>query len=360
MTLILRGGYAAGKDEKEMNEMELWKRNDRITLGIQVGLLALFSLTFMLNLGGYTDAARAAQGPRISHIAIDGAESPVDAFGDSAAPVATIVYPGPGGAYQSLPSVQTLSDQYCAVAYDQPDAELFPRVNIEQVMPGQNLMIVGGYNNNNWEDPSEWMEWIMAYKGWSQIDWDQFYQAWTQADDMLRTQMMANNRIYLFDWTACDCAADLLPFGDTPHQNASRRAHVEEMLGELETQLSELEDVTLIGHSKGGNLVLNYMQRNGKYVRNAVIIDAIWEDSVSMGFARAMPPVLDDTGHPCYENASANIVNIYNSEDWVNSFEEGYHTGNVRNLRVTEPENPHSTKGWLAPYALYRVGIAPR
>jgi predicted alpha/beta hydrolase family esterase len=132
------------------------------------------------------------------------------------------------------------------------------------------------------------------------------------------------------------------------------------MLGELETQVSELEDVTLIGHSKGGNLVLNYMQRNGKYVRNAVIIDAIWEDSVSMGFARAMPPVLDDTGHPCYERVSTNIVNIYNSEDWVNSYAEGYHTGSVKNLRVDESENPHSTKGWLAPYALHGTRPVPR
>jgi pimeloyl-ACP methyl ester carboxylesterase len=132
------------------------------------------------------------------------------------------------------------------------------------------------------------------------------------------------------------------------------------MLNELETQLSGLQDVTLIGHSKGGNLVLNYMQRNGKHVRNAVIIDAIWEDPVSMGIARAMPPVMDDTGHPCYENTSANIVNIYNSEDWVNGYEEGYHTGNVRNLRVDEAEDPHSTKGWLASYTLHGMRVAPR
>ena len=340
--------------------MKLWKRTDKIKIGIQVGLLALFSLTHILTFGGYADAVRAAQGPHVAHTTIDGAKFHAETFGDSAAPTVTAIYRGLGGADQSLPSVQTLSDPYCALSCDQPGAELFPQVNAEKVTIGQNLMIVGGYNNDNWEDPSEWMEWIMAYKGWSQSDWDQFYQTWTQADDALRTQMMADNRVYLFDWTACDCAADRLVFGDSPHQNASRRAHVEEMLDELETQVSGLEDATLIGHSKGGNLVLNYMQRNGKYVRNAVIIDAIWEDSVSLGLARAMPPVLDDTGHPCYENRSANIVNIYNSEDWVNSYAEGYYTGNVRNLRVDESENPHSTKGWLASYTLSRMEVVPR
>ena len=334
--------------------MNLWKRTDKITLSIQVGLLALLSLTHMLIFGGYADAERAAQGPRVPHTTIGGVFHP-ETFGDSAASVGIVIHDGPGAAHRSQPALQTLSDQYYAVSYDRPDAGLHPRVNAEEVTLGQNLMIVGGYNNDNWEDPSEWMEWIMAYKGWSQSDWDRFYQVWTRGDDALRTQMMADNRVYLFDWTACDCAADLLPFGDTSHQNASRRAHVEDMLSELETQLSELEDVTLIGHSKGGNLVLNYMQRNGKHIRNAVIIDAIWEDSVAMGFARAMPPILDDTGHACYESASANIVNIYNSEDWVNSYSEGYNTGNVRNLRVDESENPHSTKGWLAPYTLSRM-----
>jgi len=340
--------------------MKLWKRTDKIKLGIQVGLLALFSLTHILTFGGYADAVGAAQGPRTPHITSDGAESHAETPGDSATPTVTAIYRGSGGADQNLPSVQILSDPYCAVSCDQPGAELLPRVNSEEVALGQNLMIVGGYNNDNWEDPSEWMEWIMAYKGWSPSDWDQFYQAWTQAGDTLKNQMMADNRVYLFDWTACDCAADLLPFGDTPHQNASRRAHVEEMLDELETQLSALQDVTLIGHSKGGNLVLNYMQRNGEYVRNAVIIDAIWEDSVAMRLARAMPPVLDDRGQPCHENRSANIANIYNSEDWVNSYEEGYHSGNVRNLRVDESQHPHSTKGWLASYTLHGMRAVPR
>ena len=30
---------------------------------------------------------------------------------------------------------------------------------------GHDLMIVGGYNNNNWNDPIEWKGWIRAYKG---------------------------------------------------------------------------------------------------------------------------------------------------------------------------------------------------
>ena len=118
--------------------------------------------------------------------------------------------------------------------------------------------------------------------------------------------------------------------------------------------MSGLKDVTLLGHSKGGNLVLNYMQRNGKYVKNAVTIDALWKHSGAMFFARGMKPILDDTGHPFYANTSANNVNIYNSADWVNSGAEGYYNGDVVNLRVDESENYHSTKGWLASYTFYR------
>jgi len=165
---------------------------------------------------------------------------------------------------------------------------------------------------------------------------------------------MADNSIYLFDWTVCECMDETLLFGDDPHQNASRHAYVENMLGELETQLKSLQDITLIGHSKGGNLVLNYMQRNGKHVKNAVIVDAVWKAPVIRNRARAMEPIMDETGHPFFEDTPANIINIYNVNDPVNTGEKGYYNGDVVNLKVDESGGDfHSTKGWLASYTLY-------
>jgi pimeloyl-ACP methyl ester carboxylesterase len=222
---------------------------------------------------------------------------------------------------------------------------------------GHDLMIVGGWNNNNWEDPDEWKEWIMAYKGWTTEEWeDNFYDPWQRADDAGKQQLMAANSIFFFDWTACDCMDDFLVFGDDPHQNASREAYVKDMLGKLEAQLIGLKDVTLIGHSKGGNLVINYMQRNGKYVKNAVIIDAVWKDS-ALGLARAMGPIMHETAeHPLFEDMPANIVNIFNIHDPVNSGEEGWYVGDVVNLMVDEAKltERHSTKGWLAWHTLYK------
>ena len=217
---------------------------------------------------------------------------------------------------------------------------------------GHDLVIVGGYNNNNWMDPLEWKEWIMAYKGWTEVEWNSFYDVWTKADDAAKQQLMAANSIYFFDWTACECVSDSTWFDDDPHQKASRQAFVSEMLEELEAQLAGLHDVTLIGHSKGGNLVLNYMQRNGRFVKNAVMVDALWEGSV-MGLVGAMAPITDNRGHPFFQDTPASLVNLYNVRDWVNSRGRGYYTGDIVNLRVDQSERPHSTKGELASYVLY-------
>jgi hypothetical protein len=219
-------------------------------------------------------------------------------------------------------------------------------------------MLVGGYNNDDWEDPIEWKEWITAYKGWiTEEEWKVFYWSWRNADDAGKQQIMADNNIYFFDWTACDdCMDRIRLFGDDPHQNASRHAWVKNMLGELEAQLTGLKDVTLIGHSKGGNLVINYMQRNGKYVKNAVIIDAIWKLPVVRGAVRAMGPIMHETAeHPLFEDTPANIVNIFNIHDPVNSGEEGWYVGDVVNLMVDEAKltERHSHKGWLATHTLY-------
>ena len=176
--------------------MKHWKTAVEMALGFGAGLVASFSLLYMLTVGAHATAETIAQEPSIPHSTIDGVTFHAETYGDSTEPVMLVIHGAPGDDQRSLPSLQNLSDEFCVVYFDQGGARIPSRVNPEEIALGQNLMIVGGYNNNNWEDPSEWMEWIMAYKGWSQTEWDQFYRAWTQGDDALRTQTMADNGVY--------------------------------------------------------------------------------------------------------------------------------------------------------------------
>jgi len=126
---------------------------------------------------------------------------------------------------------------------------------------GRDLMIVGGWDNKNWANPEEWKEWIKAYKGWTEDEWFRlFYKPWREADDWGKRRLMAKWAVHIFNWAGSAAGVD--------PQAASRSARVEDMLAELSWQMAGMKDITLIGHSKGGNLVLNYVQRMGGTLRS--------------------------------------------------------------------------------------------
>jgi hypothetical protein len=70
----------------------------------------------------------------------------------------------------------------------------------------------------------------MAYKGWTEKQWEEFFSTWKKADDASKRQLMSQNSIYFFDWTACNCA---YANDDNPHMTASELAEVSEMLDDL-------------------------------------------------------------------------------------------------------------------------------
>jgi RHS repeat-associated protein len=47
---------------------------------------------------------------------------------------------------------------------------------------GHDVMLVGGFMTNDWDNPEGWKEWIMAYKGWSEAEfYKEFYDPWSKA-----------------------------------------------------------------------------------------------------------------------------------------------------------------------------------
>jgi proline iminopeptidase len=113
--------------------MKLLKTLGKFTLAIIVGLVALFTLFYVLTIGDYSVAETVAQDPFIPHITVDGVTYHAETFGDPANPVVIVLHGGPGSDYRSLLSLQALSDQYFVVFFDQRGTGLSPRVNPEEI-----------------------------------------------------------------------------------------------------------------------------------------------------------------------------------------------------------------------------------
>jgi proline iminopeptidase len=113
--------------------MKLLKTLGKITLAIVVGLVALFTLFYVLTIGNYAVAETVAEDPSLPHATINGVTYHAETFGDPANPVVIVIHGGPGGDYRSLLSLQALSDQYFVVFFDQRGTGLSPRVNPEEI-----------------------------------------------------------------------------------------------------------------------------------------------------------------------------------------------------------------------------------
>jgi len=147
---------------------------------------------------------------------------------------------------------------------------------------GHDIMIVGGGGGSaDWDNPSYYKEWIMAYKKWTEAEWMAFLEAWRNAGEAGRAQLTKETGIGIFNWNKV--------------LGGSRFGNVDDAAAELQRQMEALgmKDVTLVGHSKGGNvieaLLQQYMAENvisaviraltgkqvtGFRVKNAVLIDS--------------------------------------------------------------------------------------
>jgi hypothetical protein len=142
---------------------------------------------------------------------------------------------------------------------------------------------------------------------------------------------MARTGVHIFNWNACDCAGGLGPLGE-----ASSKASVAWAERAVYEQMKGMRDITLVGHSKGGNLVLNFVRDLGNYAwgggverpKNAVIIDAPKTaiDIVLLSRSKLTWPSVAGSG--------VNTVNIYNAFDPVNAGPYGYVQGAINHMTI--------------------------
>ena len=166
-------------------------------------------------------------------------------------------------------------------------------------------MLIGGYDSSDFTDPIAWKEWIMEYKGWSADQWDQFYTDWT-APKANKQAIMNATGVHIFDWSQCNCGSD--------EKSSARNATIDWGMPELERQMGQMVDITVVAHSKGGNLLFNYISNpHGPYIENAIIIASPITAGPIVGISKSKValPVLNEY------SSEANVVVLNNYYDVI-------------------------------------------
>jgi len=116
------------------------------------------------------------------------------------------------------------------------------------------MMIVGGVGGDL--DAYVWKDWIMAYKGWDDQMWAEFYKEYSallgNGDFAGQQAALDDIGVRIFSWG-----------GNTMAEGAENAGEkwTHKMVDQLASEMEGMQDITLVGHSKGGNLVMHYMNR---------------------------------------------------------------------------------------------------
>lgn len=176
-------------------------------------------------------------------------------------------------------------------------------------------------------DPEAWKEWTMAYKGWDETKWSSEFARYQK----LGKSVFSSQGIHFFDYATVS---------DTVSGN---------LVGRLDEFISNIDNVTLIGHSKGANLIMAHMQtvasgtaKNAaaRYIINKAPDPDEWSSlatssqrGLNAPFSRIVRgPFLSPTsqkpaiggGYTPYGNgySVANVANIYGTTDKFGNMHE--------------------------------------
>jgi hypothetical protein len=174
-------------------------------------------------------------------------------------------------------------------------------------------MIVPGLSGPGYDDPAQWEMWVRYYKGWSHDEWLAYYNNWMSKDDAGRGALMRDTGVHYYRWANDDSG--------TPVNDAA--------VAELARQMAGMQDITLIGHSKGANLIENYLaaQHPGTSQTNKIILLKAPNGAYITGSGSREPGGPFETINTCdaYHDAcrpvgrqytgSDTVINIYGSPD---------------------------------------------
>ena len=204
--------------------------------------------------------------------------------------------------------------------------------------------VSGAWTDAWYDDPGAWWQWCCAFKGWTPEEWRAFAGRWYSGSRTVREGMMASSGLIFFDWAR-------VPGGSI---KGSTRAAAEAIAADLGT-LPAGADVTLLGHSKGGQAAKHILARDLPQPSRAVLIDAPL-DWLRERAARLMGLGVD----PCRLPAGACRIPCVTINNWLDP--SGGRLRGLPNYQTMvwqdylNPYPPHGMKGFLAERVLRDVG----
>jgi RHS repeat-associated protein len=182
---------------------------------------------------------------------------------------------------------------------------------------GHDAMLVGGLGSNVYNDPAAFEMWVRHYKGWDADEWKKYYDGWKAANDAQRAEIMKSTGIHYFNFD--------MGFGTLVDDGLVR---------ELSKQMAGMQDVTLIGYSKGASLVMNYRAAQDGGASGLTRVDNFVAIKPPLGAGQTFS-LSREPGGPFSPNcrsipsggsfcssrtmsgSTGNFVNIYGDQDWV-------------------------------------------
>jgi hypothetical protein len=216
--------------------------------------------------------------------------------------------------------------------------------------------IPGAWTDAWYDDPGAWWQWCCVFLGWSADEWRSFYARWRSGSDGVRERLSKQTGLWFFDWQR-------VPGGSI---RGSDRAAADLIAQDL-AQLPADADVTLVGHSKGGNALKHLLavprEWRGAKPARAIFVDApvdwlreVCSGLMGLGIARCALRIEGQRG-------TAGEVQLATVNNWLDP--SGGRLRGVRNYQTfvwqdyLNPYPPHGMKGFLAERVLRDLGALP-
>lgn len=227
--------------------------------------------------------------------------------------------------------------------------------------PPRALVAIPGVWTDAWFDaPDAWWAWACHWAGWSIDDWHRFRAAWGRSSDARREALSRVTGIHFLDWR-------VVPGG-------SIRGVVADGVRLLRGRLDALPagtTVTLLGHSKGGNVIKHLLAdasrttgatvdppRGGVIPAHAVLLDAPVDPVREVACAALGLGI-----RPVHWRGSPAGLRMATVNNWYDP--SGGRLAGVPNYQVRVwndrfvPWPPHGMKSFLARRVLGDLGALP-
>lgn len=207
--------------------------------------------------------------------------------------------------------------------------------------------VSGAWTDAWYDDPSAWWQWCSTFLGWTPERWQRFATSWSSGSDRVRRRLMDETGLRFFDWSR-------VPGGSI---RGSTRAAAAVIAADLRA-LEGGADVTVIGHSKGGQAIKHLLAEGRVHPSRVVLVDAPL-DWLRETVGRLLGLGIDG----CRLPAAASPVPVVTINNWLDP--SGGRLSGRRNYQTfvwqdyLNPYPPHGMKGFLAARVLGDLGALP-